>query len=194
MRAGDLIGDTATAKNVLLKDAPDGPWVVHGRWTFASLTAEGQQAGLVLWNGEDPNTFAKIVFIDKGANSRFEHVATREDVRTDDDIQIGPDVAELAARGVHPRPRERRRLYIPEFSLDGETWEAIAAPMEDLGDPDSIRFGLKVVRRRGADATRRAVHCTSGWTARIAWRRCRRRRSPRRSRTASTAGTRHRRR
>ena len=151
MRAGDLIGDTATAKNVLLKDAPDGPWVATVRLDVRSLTAEGQQAGLVLWNGEDPNTFAKIMFIDKGANSRFEHVATREDVRTDDDIQIGPDVAG-SPREAYIRVRaDGAGLYIPEFSLDGETWDAIAAPLEDLGDPDSIRFGVTAMS--GADAT-----------------------------------------
>ena len=151
MRAGDLIGDTATAKNVLLKDAPDGPWVATVRLDVRRLTAEGQQAGLVLWNGEDPNTFAKIMFIDKGANSRFEHVATREDVRTDDDIQIGPDVAG-SPREAYIRVRaDGAGLYIPEFSLDGETWEAIAAPLEDLGDPDSIRFGVTAMS--GADAT-----------------------------------------
>ena len=150
MRAGDLIGDTATAKNVVLKDAPDGPWVATVRLDVRSLTAEGQQAGLVLWNGEDPNTFAKIMFIDKGANSRFEHVATREDVRTDDDIQIGPDVAG-APREAYIRVRaDGAGLYIPEFSLDGETWDAIAAPLEDLGDPDSIRFGVTAMS--GADA------------------------------------------
>ena len=91
------------------------------------------------------------MFIDKGANSRFEHVATREGVRTDDDIQIGPDVTG-APREAYVRVRaDGAGPYIPEFSLDGEQWDAIAAPLEDLGDPDSIRFGVKAMS--GADAT-----------------------------------------
>ncbi len=152
MRAGDLIGDTATAKNVLLKDAPDGPWVATVRLDVRGLTAEGQQAGLVLWNGEDPNTFAKIMFIDKGANSRFEYVATREDVRTDDDIQIGPDVARLAARGVHPRAA-RTAPASTSRSSRSTVRPGRRSPRRSRTSATRTRSGSASRRSSGADAT-----------------------------------------
>ena len=151
----------------------------------------GQQAGLVLWSDDDPNTFAKIVFINKGADGRrFEYVATRDD---EADIQAGPTLAGTP-REVYLRVRaDGGGRYIPEYSLDGEEWELISQPIEDLGAPDDLRFGLK--QSAGADAdTRGAVpvlprrllgphRAHLGGVG-----------QPRRGPTASTAGTRPRRR
>ncbi len=166
VRAGDLIGDQATAKNLLLKDAPDGPWVVTTRLDVRDLDEPGQQAGLVLWNGEDPKTFAKIVFIDKGdEGQRFEYVATREG---EADIQAGPTLAG-APREAYVRVRANGAgLYIPEFSLDGETWEAIAEPIEDLGDPDTVRFGLKASDDADSDNAARFLYFRVDCSDRVA--------------------------
>ena len=111
IRAGDLFGDQATAKNVLLKDAPDGPWVVTTRLDVRGLDESGQQAGLVLWSEDDPNTFAKIVYINKGDEGRrFEYVATREDAGRHPGR---PDARRRAARGLPPRAGRRRWAVHP---------------------------------------------------------------------------------
>ena len=77
----------------------------------ARLDQSGQQAGLVLWSEDDPNTFAKIVYINKGDEGyRFEYVATRED---EADIQAGPFLAG-APREAYIRVRaDGGGLYIP---------------------------------------------------------------------------------
>ncbi len=107
IREGDVFGDQATAKNILLQEAPDGPFMVTTRLDVRDLGEEGQQAGLVLWSEQDPNTFAKIVFINKGD---VPAVRVRRHAQ-----QPGghPRRAELpgdAARGVRPGAGRRRGL------------------------------------------------------------------------------------
>jgi glucose/arabinose dehydrogenase/type 1 glutamine amidotransferase len=155
VRAGDMFANQATAKNVLLKDAPDGPWVVTTRLDVRGLSDEGQQAGLILWNGESPNTFAKIVFINKGDTRRFEYVATRNGQA---DIQAGPTFA-TNPREAYVRVRANGGgLYVPEYSLDGESWAPIAKPIENLGDPDTVRLGLKISDNADADTAVRFLY------------------------------------
>ena len=151
---------------MLLKDAPDGPWVVTTRLDVRGLDQSGQQAGLVLWSEDDPNTFAKIVYINKGGDGRrFEYVATREDQA---DIQAGPTLAG-APREAYLRVRaDGAGLYIPEFSLDGEEWEAISQPIEDLGAPDDLRFGLKQSSGADADTAARFLYFRVDCSDRIA--------------------------
>ncbi|HEX7223720.1 MAG TPA: family 16 glycoside hydrolase, partial [Candidatus Limnocylindrales bacterium] len=151
IRDGDMIGATASAKNVLLQDAPDGPFMVTTRLDVRDLGAEGQQAGLVLWNAENPNTFAKIVFINKRSYRQFEYVATREDQF---DIRVGPNFQETP-REAYVRVRaDGDGYYIAEGSVDGENWQQISVPIENLGDPEDLKIGLKV--SAGDDAESRA--------------------------------------
>jgi PKD repeat protein/type 1 glutamine amidotransferase/glucose/arabinose dehydrogenase len=155
IRAGDMIGGTATAKNVLLQDAPDGPFMVTTRLNVRDLTQEGQQAGLVLWNGESPNTFAKIVYINKGATRRFEYVATRNNAQ---DIRIGTEFS-TAPREAYLRVRaDGAGRYIAESSLDGESWERIAIPITNFGNPDSVKIGLKVSDNADAESAARFLY------------------------------------
>ena len=137
IREGDMFGDQATAKNVLLQDAPDGPFMVTTRLDVRDLGEEGQQAGLVLWNGEDPNTFAKIVFINKGSFRQFEYVATRNDRR---DIRVGPNF-QTAPREAYVRVRaDGEGFYIAEGSVDGETLAAdLRADREPRRTPTTSR-------------------------------------------------------
>ncbi len=141
VRDGDMIGDEATAKNVILRDAPDGSWQATTRLDVSTLTTTGDQAGFILWQKEDPNTFAKITFISKGATQQYEYVATRENAS---DIHAGPQIS------VHPTDVYLRLTangsgtYIAEGSTDGETWQQISSPITGLGDPKTIKVGLKI--------------------------------------------------
>jgi glucose/arabinose dehydrogenase/type 1 glutamine amidotransferase len=155
IRAGDMIGNTASAKNVLLKDAPDKQWMVTTRLGVRDLTSEGQQAGLVLWSSESPNTFAKIVYINKGSTRRFEYVATRNGQT---DIQPGPSFTS-SPREAYLRVRTNGGgTYIPESSLDGETWQPIAAPISNLGDPKALKIGIKVSAGGDSDNAARFLY------------------------------------
>jgi hypothetical protein len=165
IRAGDLIGATASAKNVLLQDAPDGPFMVTTRLNVRDLTEEGQQAGLVLWNGESPNTFAKIVYINKGATRRFEYVATRgnaSDIRPGTDFATAPREAYLRVRA------DGVGRYIAESSLDGERWERIAIPLTNMGDPKTMKIGIKVSDNADSEAAARFLYFRVDCSDRIA--------------------------
>jgi PKD repeat protein len=155
IRAGDFIGGTASAKNVLLQDAPDGPFMVTTRLDVRDLGEEGQQAGLVLWNSENPNTFAKIVFINKGSFRQFEYVATRNNQQ---DIRVGPNF-QTAPREAYVRVRtDGEGFYIAEASVDGESWQQISVPITGLGDPDTLKIGLKVSDNVDASSTARFLY------------------------------------
>ena len=114
--------------------------MVTTRMRVTELTDEGQQAGLVLWQGENPNTFAKIVYINKGTTRRFEYVATRDGAQ---DIQAGPTFS-ASAREAYLRVRTNGNgTYIAEGSLDGDEWMPIASPISGLGDPETLKVGIK---------------------------------------------------
>ena len=75
---GDFIANDALASNTLLQDAPSGEWTVTTRLDTSAIDANGEQAGLVIWKSESPNTFSKIVAIQSGAgNHQFEHIVTQ---------------------------------------------------------------------------------------------------------------------
>jgi len=139
IRNGDMIGDTATAQNVLLQDAPEGDWTAATKLNRAELTNEGEQAGLLVWEGEDPNNFVKIVFINKGSGTLwFEYVPTEDDAAVSfPNSGALPDVPD----DVYIRARMVDGTLFVEYSLDGGSWEQIGDPIEGLGA--DLRVGLK---------------------------------------------------
>ncbi|MBE2315412.1 ThuA domain-containing protein [Solirubrobacter sp. CPCC 204708] len=141
VRAGDMIGDQASAKNVLLQNAPDGGWQVQTKIDVSTLNAEGQQAGIVLWQSEGAdNTFAKITYIAKNGFSQYEWVATRD---SEEEIKAGPEIS--TPKHVYLRvSTDGSGTYIAEGSTNGETWQQIGPELDDLGDPNSLKIGLKV--------------------------------------------------
>ena len=83
VRNGDMIATQANAQNVLLQDAPSGSWQIQVKLDVTTLVNEGEQAGFILWQGENPNTFAKITYISKGTFAQYEWVATRNNAAAD---------------------------------------------------------------------------------------------------------------
>ena len=79
---GDFIANDALASNTLLQDAPAGEWTVTARLDTSALDANGEQAGLVIWKSENPNTFSKLVAIQaNNGNHQFEHIVTQNGAR-----------------------------------------------------------------------------------------------------------------
>ena len=141
VRNGDMIANQANAQNVLLQDAPSGSWQIQVKLDVTTLVNEGEQAGFILWQGENPNTFAKITYISKGTFAQYEWVATRNNAAQ---ISAGPQIStpdgdvwlRVSANG--------SGTYIAEGSTNGEDWQQIAGAIDNLGNPETMKFGLKV--------------------------------------------------
>ena len=187
-----MIGGTATAQNVLLQDAPTGSWQATTKLDVSTLTPEGEQAGFILWQRENPNTFAKITYISKGTYAQYEWVATRN------------------GDGRRSRPGRRSRTpdgdvylrvsangsgtYIAEGSTDGEDWQQIAGADHQPRRSGDDEVGLKVSDNAGLATHYAGVRLLPRRLLGQDRRRPRRRRSTTARRTASSAGTRRRRR
>ena len=125
VRDGDMIGADNDAKNLLLQDAPaEGTWSASTKLDVSGLTGGGEQAGIVVWESEDPNNFVKIVFINKPSGERwFEYVLT-----TDDQNRRLPNtgaIPNLPADVYIQVVSDGEGTLQPEWSRDGEEWEPI---------------------------------------------------------------------
>ena len=109
----------------------------------STLTNAGEQAGFVLWQSENPNTFAKITYISKGTSQQYEWVATRNNGgptsrparrsrRRPTDVYLR--VSANGAGHVHRRGLDRRR----ELDADRRRRSPSSAT------PETLKFGLKV--------------------------------------------------
>jgi PKD repeat protein/glucose/arabinose dehydrogenase/type 1 glutamine amidotransferase len=160
IRSGDMLGGTATAKNVLLKELPEeGNWTATTKFDASELDAEGQQAGLIVWESENPNQFAKVVFIDKGTFEQFEYYTTVNNspgVLQTQPVTNPPGDVYLRARS------NGEGTIFAEWSYDGNEWNQLGAPIRDLGT--DLKVGLKVSDNADSTATARfdyfRVDCT----------------------------------
>ncbi len=149
IRQGDFIANDPLAENTLLQDAPSGEWTVTTRLDTSQIDANGEQAGLVIWKSENPNTFSKIVAIQANSGShQFEHIVT-QDGGVDPPIpqSITPAPGGQLPDQVLLRARYDGTNVIGEFSADnGQSWTLIgqeghAAPLEA-----PLRVGLVAFR------------------------------------------------
>ncbi len=111
IRAGDLFGDQATAKNVLLKDAPDGPWVVTTRLDVRGLEPGGPAGGPRALERRRPEHVRQDRLHQQGR--RRPPLRVRGDARRRGRHPGGPDARRHPARGLPPRAGRRRRALHP---------------------------------------------------------------------------------
>ncbi len=108
MLQGDFIANDALASNTVLQDAPSGEWTATTRIDTAGINANGEQAGLLLWKSENPNTFAKLVAIQSGNGTKqFEFIVTQSGAVNppiSSSITTGPG-RRAAAAGAPARPQ-----------------------------------------------------------------------------------------
>ena len=166
VRAGDLIGNTATAKNVLLKDAPDSSWVASTRIKVSELT-RGGPAG----------------------RPRAVELREPEHVRQDRVHQQGLDAAVRVRRDPQRQPGHPRRHVVrrrrrarrtcacgrtapaptsPSRRSTGSSGTPISAPITDLGDPATLKIGLKVSDNADADSAARFMYFRVDCSDRVA--------------------------
>lgn len=149
VRAGDMIGGTATAQNLVLQNAPRGSWTATTKLDASQLTNGGEQAGLVVWQSESPNNFVKIVFIHKPDGVEwFEYVLTQNDGT----VRL-PNTGALQGvpNDVYIRASSDGQAIRAWWSFSGrdDDWHQIGDPITGLG-PD-LRVGLKVSNNADSD-------------------------------------------
>ena len=104
----------------------------------------------MLWNGENPNTFAKIVYINKGGDAPVRVRRHAQDGAQD--IQAGPDVRRRRrARSTCACGRTAPARYIAECSTDGEDVAADRRADRQPRQPGRPEDRAQGVRRRRLD-------------------------------------------
>ncbi len=154
---GDFIANDQLASNTLLQDTPNGPWTATVKVDASTVNDSGEQAGLVVWKSEQPNSFTKIVAIRAGSGTnQFEHIVTR-------DGSVNPPIAQSitqAPGGQFPEDLLLRARYdgtavIAEFSGDdGASWTRIGQQGHQGQFEGPLRVGLVAFRgsQGGGDA------------------------------------------
>ena len=158
----DMKGPLASAKNVLLQKAPTyGPWRTTTTIDTADLTrfgapGAGIEAGIVVWEAENPNKFSKFV-LSRGSFSDPTYVVKQEHtVAGVSTLQAGRDVSrptgDLAKVTIRVTKSTLNGETYGEYSLDGgASWMSIG-DRTSAGDFDGpVRIGL--VSRRQIDLT-----------------------------------------
>ena len=141
---GDFIANDPLASNTLLQTLPDGEWTATTKLDTSTLDANGEQAGLVIWKSESPNTFSKIVAIQSvQGNDQFEHIVTQAG-------SVNPPIPQsitTAPGGQLPaqvllRARSDGDKVIAEFSGDnGASWTLIGQPNHAAPLTGTLRAG-----------------------------------------------------
>ena len=147
-----MTGPLATAKNVLLQDAPaHGPWRATTTLDAADLVrfgapGAGIEAGIIVWESENPNKFSKFVlsrgsFSDPTFVVKHEHtVNNASTLQTDRDVSRPTDVISKILIRVTKTTLDGE-VY-GEYSLNaGESWKRIGnGSSADFDGP--VRVGL----------------------------------------------------
>ena len=179
MLQGDFIANDALASNTVLQDAPSGEWTATTRIDTAGINANGEQAGLLLWKSENPNTFAKLVAIQSSNGTKqFEFIVTQSGA-------VNPPISSsitTAPGGTLPpqvllRARNTGTVIIGEFSTDdGATWVRVgqgthAAPLTGALKVGPVAFRgangggnvtFDYLRLHGGSADTTPVTCSAG--------------------------------
>lgn len=135
---GDMYGDRATAKNLILQNTPaTGGWVATAKLDSKDFDREGQQAGIMVY--KDDRTFSKVVVINKGSQGRwFEHIYTADQQpRLEIGVDTTPALGDSFPADVFIRVVSDGETIRAQYSGDGLAWSPI-------GRAAKIGSGVKV--------------------------------------------------
>ena len=144
-----MTGPLATAKNVLLQDAPaHGPWRATTTLDATDLVrfgapGAGIEAGIIVWESENPNKFSKFVlsrgsFSDPTFVVKHEHtVNNASTLQTDRDVSRPTDVI------------SKILIRVTKTTLDGETYGEYSLNGGESLEADRQRLRSRL-RRTGA--------------------------------------------
>ena len=138
---GDMHGGTASVRNLALQPTPSGPWTATTRINVTALTPGGGQTGLLVWQSESPNNFAKVVYNRRSGNSYW-----FERQNNTNGVPAGGANAETTGSPTHIYLRvssdgAANPTITAESSLDGATWTAVQTPFQP-GGTGPIKVGL----------------------------------------------------
>ena len=138
---GDMHGTNASARNLLLRNAPaEGPWTATTK-IDVSAAAQNDQAGFVLWRGEGTgaNNFAKIVFNHRGAGGYWvERQNNVNSVTQPGGGNPGQQATVPAAVWLRVSSDGAANPNLTaEYSTDGTTWTVV----KPAGGADTIQIG-----------------------------------------------------
>ena len=140
VRNGDMIGARPRPRTCCSRTRRRAGGRRRRKLDVSTLTTAGEQAGFILWQGENPNTFAKITYISKGTPA----------VRVGLDAQQRPDIHgrpadRRAADGRLPAAQRQRVRHLHRRRLDRRRdLQQIAGAITELGDPETMKVGMKV--------------------------------------------------
>jgi PKD repeat protein len=143
---GDMHGTNANVRNLLLQTMPSGAWTATTKIDVSQLTSQGDQTGLVVWRGEAPNNFAKVVFNRRqnapGTNYWFERQNNVDGVTQGGGGDAGT-LSNPPAGGVYIRVSSdgaANPSISAAYSLDGTAWVGVRDPFQ-LGGSGPIKVG-----------------------------------------------------
>ena len=117
-QAGDLLGSDNSAKNLLLKDPPQGNYDITTKIELGDLSLNYQQAGLLIY--QDDNNYLKLVRTYNNGNKLQWLVEVNGVIVQDTTIPIW----------VAPPIRITRsgNQYTAKYSVDSITWKTLGSP------------------------------------------------------------------
>lgn len=128
---GELFQTTNTAKNLLLRNAPDGDWTISTKLTY-SPTAGNQQAGLIVYLDDD--NYVKLV---RGYTTSDRISFQKETAGAFDNLY---EVNGVTAGTVYLKLAKSGTTYTAYYNTDGsETWTPI---YQTTFSPRGARIGL----------------------------------------------------
>jgi PKD repeat protein len=139
---GDMHGGTASVRNVLLQPAPVGVWKATTKFD-TSNTGTNDQAGILMWRGEAPNNFAKIVFnrrsatqfwVERQNNINGVTQAGGGNAGTITGIPANVFIRVSSDGAANPN-------ISAEYSTDGTTWTAVVTPFP-VGGTGQLKVGI----------------------------------------------------
>jgi PKD repeat protein len=143
---GDMHGTNASVRNLLLQTMPSAAWTATTKIDVSQLTNQGDQTGLVVWRGEGPNNFAKVVFNRRqtapGTNYWFERQNNIDGVTQAGGGDAGM-LSDPPAGGVYIRVQSdgaANPTISAAYSLNGTDWVAVKDPFQ-LGGSGPIKVG-----------------------------------------------------
>ena len=150
VRNGDMIGGTATAKNVLLQDAPAGQLAGDDQARRLDAHHRGRSGRASSSGAREPEHVREDHLHLQGQLRRSTSGWRRATARPR--YSAGPQISTPAERRLPAAQRQRRRARTsPRARPTARTGSRSRAPITDLGDPETMKVGIKVSNTPGHD-------------------------------------------
>src|SRR6185295_559312 len=150
-----------TAQNIVLQEVPEGPWTATVKFDHTALTLNGPAAGMVLYGQESPNYFAKVATQYKNTDLSgnpmngiwIERTLTSNGASNTNYGGAFPNTGKLTppTSNLWIRTSYDGTNVITEYSVDGDTWAAIAPPVPagQYGPNGVTKIGMFVKHDNG---------------------------------------------